>query len=127
MHQELFRKTIDWKFFNYLKDNLTKFEDEGNLFSININVEMNDREYLIVYLYNIKHSDYVDGDGDAGECVLQACELLWGNCDDDVNNGCETILAQDNNCGGCGVICPNPQQCLTVCDDTGATCFTSCQ
>lgn len=75
--------------------------------------------------YAQKHAFYVDGD--AGECVLQACELLWGNCDDDVNNGCETILAQDNNCGKCGVICPNPQQCLTVCDDTGATCFTSCQ
>lgn len=40
-----------------------------------------------------------------GTCVL-ACELLHGDCDGNLTNGCETSLfLSDQNCGACGVVC----------------------
>jgi hypothetical protein len=41
---------------------------------------------------------------DGGECV---CTGGFGDCDGDVDNGCETRLDQQNNCGACGAVCKN--------------------
>ena len=51
---------INWRFLNYLIDNLTKYEDEGSLFSVCVNLGLNDREYWTVYLYNINYNNYID-------------------------------------------------------------------
>lgn len=41
-----------------------------------------------------------------GSCVLGACDAGAGSCDGLAQNGCETsLLADANNCGGCGVKC----------------------
>ena len=60
--KEYFDDKIDWRFLNYLIDNLTKYEDEGNLFSICVNLEINARESWIVYLYNINYNTYIDAE-----------------------------------------------------------------
>ncbi|MBI5532326.1 MAG: DUF5050 domain-containing protein [Deltaproteobacteria bacterium] len=39
-----------------------------------------------------------------GTCTL-ACNKGWGDCDNNVSNGCETILSSNTNCGGCGRTC----------------------
>ena len=46
------------------------------------------------------------------------CIGLWGNCDGDPNNGCETDLQTTSNCGTCGNTCTNPHG-TTSCDGTG--------
>lgn len=61
------------------------------------------------------------------ECVFKSCELLWGDCDNNLSNGCETILSMDSACGACGVVCQAGTQCVTECDQPGTTCFTKCK
>jgi MYXO-CTERM domain-containing protein len=42
----------------------------------------------------------------AGGCVVEACDVGWGDCDGQGLNGCETNLNSDpNHCGGCGLPC----------------------
>ncbi|MSP60529.1 MAG: hypothetical protein EXR72_09350 [Myxococcales bacterium] len=42
----------------------------------------------------------------AGACNVGGCVPLFGDCDGNINNGCETPLAADNkNCGACGKPC----------------------
>ena len=43
----------------------------------------------------------------AGVCELECVfEPAFGNCDGDIDNGCEALLSFDpNNCGACGVQC----------------------
>lgn len=47
--------------------------------------------------------------GETPSCVEGVCSLTcidnWGNCDDDVTNGCETSLITTDNCGECGNAC----------------------
>ena len=51
-----------------------------------------------------------------GRCSL-TCFSGWGDCDQNIWNGCETNLATDTrNCGACGTICPGRQMC------TGGMC-----
>lgn len=39
-------------------------------------------------------------------CRVESCEDGYGNCDGDVTNGCESVLASSpQNCGTCGVRC----------------------
>ncbi len=43
-------------------------------------------------------------DCSTGDCV---CKPGLGDCDGDVDNGCETTLDQSPNCGACGATCTN--------------------
>lgn len=50
-------------------------------------------------------------DGDTVNCshglctLLNACAPFWGDCDGVVDNGCETDLSSQTNCGACHVAC----------------------
>jgi hypothetical protein len=58
-------------------------------------------------------------------CAL-TCASGFGNCNNDVSDGCEVHTAQDvGNCGSCGNICPLPAQALTkTC--SASTCGFTC-
>jgi hypothetical protein len=47
------------------------------------------------------------------------CRAGLGDCDGDVDNGCETDLGQSPNCGACGVVCKN-----SACVDAACLCQT---
>ncbi|MFK7985994.1 MAG: hypothetical protein AB8I08_08180 [Sandaracinaceae bacterium] len=48
----------------------------------------------------------------AGGCVLVSCVPDYEDCDGDLDNGCEQYTREDeNNCGGCGIACPDCQSC----------------
>lgn len=48
----------------------------------------------------------VSGVCEAGECRITECETDRGNCDGNVENGCETRLRSTlNHCGRCGRVC----------------------
>ena len=43
----------------------------------------------------------------SGQCAAAGCSPLYGDCDANLANGCETPLAADvQNCGACGALCP---------------------
>ncbi|MEM9189702.1 MAG: hypothetical protein AAGF12_11035 [Myxococcota bacterium] len=46
-----------------------------------------------------------------GTCTLGSCEAGWGDCDDDLGNGCETPLDTVINCGSCGMACDGAAAC----------------
>ncbi len=79
-----------------------------------------------------------------GQCALLACDVGFGDCDADPNNGCETALNTLSNCGVCGAECsgdsvscasgtclPTRDNCssgvfyttVAECQETGLTCF----
>jgi len=45
------------------------------------------------------------------QCGALKCNPLKGNCDGLVENGCETSLDTNDNCGACGNACPDGQAC----------------
>ena len=48
-----------------------------------------------------------------GKIILFSCDKKWSDCDDVVENGCETDIWTDNrNCGKCGNQCSNIENCL---------------
>ena len=47
----------------------------------------------------------------AGECGHAKCKPNLANCDGDDGNGCETSILTRDNCGGCGVVCAEGQEC----------------
>ncbi len=70
-----------------------------------------------------------------GECGHLKCMGLWGNCDGDPENGCETNLVTPENCGLCGKSCAPGQICginaktgsrQCMCPDGQTFCPTSC-
>ena len=61
----------------------------------------------------------------AGGNCQPACDALWGSCDTDPVNGCETSLATLTDCGGCGVSCLLPGANATCA--TGTCELTSCR
>jgi len=46
-----------------------------------------------------------------GECGRIKCIPEQGDCDQVIENGCETNLFDRNNCGACGNVCPDGQEC----------------
>jgi hypothetical protein len=53
-----------------------------------------------------------------GKCEVGTCDSGWVDCDMIPTNGCESNPNSDNNnCGTCGVVCPNPLQCGLVSND----------
>src|SRR5262249_31713637 len=63
-----------------------------------------------------------------GQCTILSCSYLYGDCDHDAGNGCETYLYYNaQNCGSCGNSCTlKPNTVATAC--YGATCsYTQCQ
>ena len=56
-----------------------------------------------------------------GKCGLGACQVGFGNCDNDATNGCEANLASDPaNCTACGMACSPPANVVATC--TAGTC-----
>jgi len=54
----------------------------------------------------------------AGTCAFGGCVLGFGDCDDNLANGCEIDLTQDGlNCGTCGYICPDLPNATATCDN----------
>jgi hypothetical protein len=46
------------------------------------------------------------------QCAIKLCQNLWGDCDGQAANGCESdILADPHNCTGCGRACGDGQVC----------------
>ena len=46
--------------------------------------------------------------------IICSCSPNWGDCDGFAGNGCETNFLRDPyNCGGCGVVCPTGQACVS--------------
>ncbi|MBK8259177.1 MAG: DNRLRE domain-containing protein [Polyangiaceae bacterium] len=64
-------------------------------------------------------------------CVIEACEPGYGDCDSSPANGCEVdLLANVQNCGGCGIACSNGHGTTTCnagsCVPTCAEGYTDC-
>jgi hypothetical protein len=59
-----------------------------------------------------------------GQCSIGACDPGWGDCDGNVDNGCETATNTDNDCGTCGTSCGAPDHCVCTLQDgsTGCAC-----
>lgn len=60
-----------------------------------------------------------------GLCAVETCDELFGDCDGDSENGCETVLTTAANCGACGEACEMPHASAS-CDGTGQCRFGSC-
>ncbi len=46
---------------------------------------------------------------EVGECTVAECEVAFGDCNADPEDGCETYLNNnDEHCGGCGIACDLP-------------------
>src|SRR5262249_40679727 len=67
-----------------------------------------------------------------GGCTIDTCYPNFGNCDNDLMNGCETMVNTDPmNCGACGTICSNnnisnPTCQNNTCNGTCNTGFADC-
>ena len=54
-----------------------------------------------------------------GNCRIASCQSLWGNCDANDANGCETSLQTLTNCGSCGTGCSRTNATASC---TGGSC-----
>ncbi len=55
-------------------------------------------------------------DPSTGTCGLGPCAFSHNDCDQDPQNGCETLIIFDiNNCGSCGNVCPEAQNAMNYC------------
>jgi hypothetical protein len=67
---------------------------------------------------------HATGDCSTGTCQVASCIGLWGNCNGQPGDGCETALNTNQNCGGCGVPCA-PTHASGDCS-TGTCAIVSC-
>ena len=49
------------------------------------------------------------------EPIDVVCESGFGNCDDNMENGCEQKLATNEHCGGCGIVCNDTERAYRDC------------
>jgi hypothetical protein len=62
---------------------------------------------------------------DFSSCIIDACDSGFGDCDGLSANGCETNFSESpENCGGCDVVCPNPNGTTATC--TNGVCGAIC-
>jgi hypothetical protein len=59
-----------------------------------------------------------------GSCMVSSCSALWGNCDGNHANGCETPTNTLTNCGSCGTPCSRANASATC--STGSCSIASC-
>ncbi len=51
-----------------------------------------------------------------GACQLVGCDAGWGDCDGDLDNGCERdVRTSVAHCGGCGAACPSAENAAVAC------------
>ena len=50
-----------------------------------------------------------------GVCGVGSCMYGWGDCNKNVNDGCEVDLGQVSDCGACGMACPAPANGVAAC------------
>jgi hypothetical protein len=61
----------------------------------------------------------------ANQCT-NVCNKGYGDCDGNLNNGCESDTTKDMaNCGGCGMLCSTANTQSATC--TGSVCFQICK
>ena len=62
---------------------------------------------------------------EAGVCATPACDPGFGDCDDDLADGCEVALATSvAHCGACGARCPAPVNGVATC--VAGRCASAC-
>lgn len=49
---------------------------------------------------------HADASCTEGVCLIESCHSHFADCNGDPSDGCETAIATKDNCGGCGVVCP---------------------
>jgi hypothetical protein len=66
--------------------------------------------------------------GTASVCSVQECEEGWGNCNDNLEDGCEADLTRSASCGDCGNTCPADAHLCQPATDAGGgyECVASC-
>ena len=72
----------------------------------------------------------------AATCTLEVCTLTcesgYDDCNKDPSDGCEAVVNDTNNCGGCGVVCADKGTCVAgICrcgaDASASICFMGVQ
>lgn len=66
-----------------------------------------------------------------GVCVQGVCQGItciagYGNCNNNMNDGCETKLNTLSNCGKCGTVCGAVANATPSCDTTAGKCLPVC-
>jgi len=63
-----------------------------------------------------------------GQCRIDACDQGYGNCDEEVSNGCEAVVASDvMNCLACGESCDAPDGAEPYCTEKDGCGYTVCE
>lgn len=60
---------------------------------------------------------------ESGVCI---CHDRWGNCNNDMDDGCEVSLTSISNCGSCGNVCPSSGAHFSSSDCITGSCNLSC-
>ncbi len=60
-----------------------------------------------------------------GLCTALECDAGFGNCNGDWLDGCEQVIEDDTNCGGCGEPCEPGPNATAVCN--AGTCERACE
>lgn len=57
-----------------------------------------------------------------GKCGQLICFSGWADCNNDLDDGCETDILSNSNCGACGIAC-DPGQTCTLTPDNNVLCL----